>query len=785
MRKSAEDEFKRFSYFRKLLIDFFMISAEDDLLKRSCEFKEILQYWMKLSNNQVEYFIKEVLVKDFTKHQEIVTNIKKNAYKLIEENSKYPAQILFSILELAVPTRATEFLLSYVDDITKIEIDLIGRSILHVAAKYSCAISAFKLILQYKNLDINQLDGGEKSALQIAIEANNSKAVELIVACSKGTVNTANLTGDSLVHVAISQGNIFSLTALLKCVNIDLHAVNNMNQTPFHLALAQGNNKIFKMLIQHPKCIIAKLNEHAGTLLHEAIARFNHFAFIALLSKKELNVNALDCGGITPLCKAIHMKNIRFAQALLQHPKINANTQNISQKAYCRMDREVDSIDEELFFIDEELFANEDRGLRGSLEKDEGFTPLHYVCYDDAKDLITLLVENGASFGIDSESFIGPLDLLLHNSCEDTALVKILSLITTLVGNKKCLFYFNNMIVMFERILINAYCMEYYEDLLSLIIANAIPHKINFKYNHDIKIQNIQNVSLFFALHALTRFDIDYAECATAMLKCILQKTKLLEIDAKDICGNPPLYYACKNSDIEFVSLMIENGANPNIHFYNQINCVAETPLHRACYEGNFNVVCKMLSMGIKIDVLNSKNLTPLAQTAISYFSSKNSVRYIDADLHRWNYLVIMQELLFYGANPNLEIEIFDYDHNVAKKFLLLHGACIEGDITLTQFLLNSKQIEVNMQDHSLNTALHIACKNGDIKIIQLLLKSGADTQLINEEKSSACAMILSLHKEAKDKGEEVRACELGKIIKEYLVCISTRTNVHQHRVDI
>ncbi len=112
---------------------------------------------------------------------------------------------------------------------------------------------------------------------------------------------------------------------------IDLYAQSNFNpnaavsasdsQTALGLALEEGNLEVFTALLKHPD-----IGPDVGNLLFDA-ARLEDKAFLsALLAHPKIDVNAQDVTGNTPLRVAIRRKDAEVVSALLAHPKIVVNT---------------------------------------------------------------------------------------------------------------------------------------------------------------------------------------------------------------------------------------------------------------------------------------------------------------------------------------------------------------------------------------------------------------------------------------------------------------------------
>lgn len=89
-------------------------------------------------------------------------------------------------------------------------------------------------------------------------------------------------------------------------------------------------------------------------------------------------------------------------------------------------------------------------------------------------------------------------------------------------------------------------------------------------------------------------------------IKSLLQKG--YNINARDSSGYTALHYAARNKHEKCVEYLLENGGC--------VNCVTksgkDTPLHRAAYVGNLNIVKKLVEHGAKLEIQNTDGQTCL-----------------------------------------------------------------------------------------------------------------------------------------------------------------------------
>lgn len=73
------------------------------------------------------------------------------------------------------------------------------------------------------------------------------------------------------------------------------------------------------------------------------------------------------------------------------------------------------------------------------------------------------------------------------------------------------------------------------------------------------------------------------------------------------------LYHAIRSGSIAVVRLLLEHGANPNIHFIGTECCNGATPLHLAVYEENAAILEELLKAGADLNETNDAGQTPVA----------------------------------------------------------------------------------------------------------------------------------------------------------------------------
>ena len=226
----------------------------------------------------------------------------------------------------------------------------------------------------------------------------------------------------------------------------------------------------------------------------------------------------------------------------------------------------------------------------------------------------------------------------------------------------------------------------------------------------------------------------------------------------RDSNGWTALHYACQLGDLQSVVILREKGANIDAYSNNK-----RIPLHLAALHGYNEIVQFLLESGSDQDFQDELGCTPLHLAA-----KKNHVKCMEllleaeADLYcldfrSWN---ILHYASFHGCKKavrfiakydadydrlqnmrnsqnKLPIEIV-HDPSVKPYFDTLFHAAKEGNLDLTNKLLNEKE-DINEQTHfENNTPLHLAVFNNHYLEVKLLLTKGCDFNIQNNYPAQA-----------------------------------------------
>eukprot|EP00754_Rhynchopus_humris_P021163 Rhum_TRINITY_DN14732_c2_g5::Rhum_TRINITY_DN14732_c2_g5_i1::g.112143::m.112143/K10380/ANK; ankyrin len=194
-----------------------------------------------------------------------------------------------------------------------------------------------------------------------------------------------------------------------------------------------------------------------------------------------------------------------------------------------------------------------------------------------------------------------------------------------------------------------------------------------------------------------------------------------------------PLFRACYTGDLEVVKLLLDRGAAVNKKVYTDV-----TPLHIACNFGHVSIVQLLLDQGAAIDGKTCGGSTPLHEAC----EQQSDVAKLLLDRG-----CVIDEPR--GSDGTTALHIACNHGLVATVKLLLdrgaaidpkkrggstplHEACERGHVDVVQLLLDRGcAIDAKSKDTGY-AGLHIACRHGHVAVVRLLLDRGCDSTVRN-----------------------------------------------------
>ena len=375
--------------------------------------------------------------------------------------------------------------------------------------------------------------GGPTAHLHIALHMRSVEKAKAFIEESIN-INVSDGHGYTPLHYAV-QNNQKGIVQLLISKNADLNLKTRLGQTPLHIASDRGNKDIVELLVSNGADINAADNA-GNTLLHNA-ARNGQRDIVGLLIDKGSDINASNKSNQTSLDIAVQQNHREIVELLLAN---GAEASSIFGAA-C-----IGDLATVKAFLEKGVDVNA-RGTR------RGRTALHIAASEGHKEVIKLLLENGADVNIGAHYNLTAADLAMqrnHNEVVELLVskgadisplhialymkdeAKAMSLIESGADVNKRTPYGTTPL---DRT-VNAGL----QDIVELLIANGAD--VNSKDNWD-----------WTPLHsAAAEGHRELAELLT---------TKGANVNARDGGGRTPLWYAQNQGYTEIVELLRKHGA--------------------------------------------------------------------------------------------------------------------------------------------------------------------------------------------------------------------------------
>jgi ankyrin repeat protein len=184
--------------------------------------------------------------------------------------------------------------------------------------------------------------------------------------------------------------------------------------------------------------------------------------------------------------------------------------------------------------------------------------------------------------------------------------------------------------------------------------------------------------------------------------ECLRKRQYFSTVNKRTVSGRTALELAASKGDLEAVELLLDAGADPNLHASN-----GRTPLHRAALRGDYDICKCLLEAGANVNAVDTDRYTPLHSIGDHGGSSRDLTSLLlqyGADIHAkdaWN-------------EQPLGCTLTDFSLDRAE-VLIAHGA------------------DVNNRDWEGDTVLLSAIGYRHDRFLKLVLANGADYTVVND----------------------------------------------------
>ena len=207
-------------------------------------------------------------------------------------------------------------------------------------------------------------------------------------------------------------------------------------------------------------------------------------------------------------------------------------------------------------------------------------------------------------------------------------------------------------------------------------------------------------------------------------MRLLIARGAGIDGSGQNTVASTPLTAACTANRLEAARLLIEHGAD-----YRQTDSLGETGLHAAARGGNIAMVRLMLSLGLEVDLLSGRGVSPLAYAAMA--DNKQIVKFLQ-DKHAAVHFLDAVALGSLDAarslpSPTLPEESQGWAYPVAQ------WAVRYGNTAALQ-LLTERGLRIVLEDFEACAILTTAILRGDTEALTLLMPKGRTIQEFDSE---------------------------------------------------
>ena len=455
---------------------------------------------------------------------------------------------------------------------------------------------------------------------------------------------------DKLYNAAL-KGELNVVKNILENHNTTLKPDEN-GQSPMYAACIGNHPEIISLLIDSGYDVNHQDNE-GKTVLHVAFE--NHVPSLAkaLITQFKANTKIQDTQSWSPLHTAIDTGYFSYSKELSKtflHQDVGTEVSWIQLQAACFQENTQD--------VQLLLSANTDANHVSSA----GSTPLHIAVTKSNVDLVSLLLDQDVN--VNSVTIDGRTPLHIAADKGDETIIQ------------------------------------------QLLAQNADPSLKDAPGNTSLHLAvRLKQETRPEIVKAVARYTnpspASYHVVSTQTVKAIIEHGA--DVNAMNNRGQTPLWFACCDGQKDLVMLLLDRGADPNIHDKNEDSCL-HAAIHGHC---SMETVQAIIDHGAQVNAVNKDGATPLLFACST--AQANAVNL----------------LLNTKADPN--IAYADGDTS-------LHAAIAADCTKETIHELIDHGSDNNAVNQRGRTALLLGCFYGQMDSVKVLLEAGSDPHIADEE---------------------------------------------------
>jgi ankyrin repeat protein len=470
-----------------------------------------------------------------------------------------------------------------------------GNTPLHIAACNNDIEIAEVLITKGANINIRNHEGSTPLHLTAGIRNDDAEMVLLLLKYGADYTIIDN-EGNTIFHKAVIYKSYNVIDILIR-QKLDINIHNLSASTPLHSSTAFFDLKVYKLLIENGANINAQ-NYLGNTALHDFLlneySRTRYPALFLLLLKDGINLNLTNREGKTALMIAEEKGDKRIIN-ILRRTLFNPNHYK-PQLLINAIKNDNYELTKELVFSDPSLINYWYYGNGNAITKKLHLAALDGNILDNSEDIYNIKEINypDGSINYEIETLFNDIYLPIHIAAKDGR-KDIIKLLIENGANINAESYYRNKTALSEAICYGK------KEIVETLLTNGADVNVKGK-NGNMAIH-----SLPYSIIVASIDDI------TSILKLLLSYGA--NINSQDNFGRTVLHTHIPICSEQVIKLLLENGADPNICDNKNEN--AAHLLEFRENEEKVNIAKLLFKHGCDTNVFNKKGQTPI-QKALS-----------------------------------------------------------------------------------------------------------------------------------------------------------------------
>lgn len=470
-----------------------------------------------------------------------------------------------------------------------------GSTVLHVAAVkgYSDYASFF---IEVDKSKINRGDKSGKFPLHLACEKGHFGMAKLLLD-NRSFFNKLDNDEQTPLDTACANG-YSEIVSLLLAKTARITQRNKDLRTALHVSANNGNKAITKLLLKHDANVNIT-DKNGYTPLHVAAMK-DHVDIIHLLLEYKADIDCCDNRGKTPLFIACHKKKFSAASGLIEH-QADINKTNLENDSPLHAACQTGCKELVQLLLDNKVDCNQ--------RNKSGNTPLHVACQNGNLGCVGILLQSSSKKGINkgNKDKSTPLHLACQSGHREVVTFLLEKGASINQGDKQ------ETTPLFES------CRKGDGHMTELLLQHGSDVNLSDKYGWTpLFIACEKGHSQIVASLLDQKADVNHADddnLRPIFIACRAGHVEILnlllkykaDVNQSDKDGATPLSTACERNRKDIVEFLLSKDANVN-----QSDKDGHTSLHIACTNGYTDLVDVLLKYHASVHQADRFGQTPL-----------------------------------------------------------------------------------------------------------------------------------------------------------------------------